>query len=57
MLMSQPTISDSMPDFVYDFSAPNFDTIFISASRRGLQIEISPEDLALTQTLFLDISR
>ena len=41
-----------------DISAQNFDTIFISAGRRGLQIEISPKDLArLTQAVFLDISR
>ncbi len=41
-----------------DISAKNFDTIFVSAGRRGLQIEISPKDLArLTQAVFLDISR
>ncbi|MCM2284059.1 MAG: Cys-tRNA(Pro) deacylase [Desulfobacula sp.] len=41
-----------------DTSARNFDTIFVSAGRRGLQIEISPKDLArLTQAVFLDISR
>lgn len=41
-----------------DISARNFDTIFVSAGRRGLQIEISPKDLArLTQAVFLDISR
>ena len=43
---------------VMDISARNFDTIFVSAGRRGLQIEISPKDLArLTQAVFLDISR
>ncbi len=41
-----------------DISARNFDTIFVSAGRRGLQIEISPKDLArLTLAVFLDISR
>ena len=43
---------------IMDISARNFDTIFVSAGRRGLQIEISPKDLArLTQAVFLDISR
>lgn len=43
---------------IMDISAQNFDTIFVSAGRRGLQIEISPKDLArLTQAVFLDISR
>nr|NJM00960.1 Cys-tRNA(Pro) deacylase [Desulfobacula sp.] len=43
---------------VMDISTQNFDTIFVSAGRRGLQIEISPEDLALlTRAVFLDISR
>ena len=43
---------------IMDSSARNFDTIFVSAGRRGLQIEISPKDLArLTQAVFLDISR
>ncbi len=32
---------------IMDISARNFDTIFVSAGRRGLQIEISPKDLAL----------
>ncbi|MDA8136848.1 MAG: Cys-tRNA(Pro) deacylase [Desulfobacteraceae bacterium] len=35
---------------IMDISAQNFDTIFVSAGRRGLQIEIAPKDLArLTQ--------
>jgi Cys-tRNA(Pro)/Cys-tRNA(Cys) deacylase len=43
---------------IMDSSARNFDTIFVSAGRRGLQIEISPKNLALlTQAVFLDISR
>lgn len=43
---------------IMDISAQNFDTIFVSAGRRGLQIEISPKDLTrLTQAVFLDISR
>lgn len=46
------------PVTVMDISAEIFDTIFVSAGRRGLQIEISPKDLArLTQAIFLDISR
>jgi Cys-tRNA(Pro)/Cys-tRNA(Cys) deacylase len=31
---------------VIDQSALNFDTVFVSAGKRGLQIEISPKDLA-----------
>jgi Cys-tRNA(Pro)/Cys-tRNA(Cys) deacylase len=43
---------------IMDISAQNFDTIFVSAGRRGLQLEISPKDLArLTRAVFLDISR
>jgi Cys-tRNA(Pro)/Cys-tRNA(Cys) deacylase len=30
---------------IIDNSALNFDTVYVSAGRRGLQIEISPEDL------------
>ena len=30
---------------IIDESAKSFDTIFVSAGRRGLQIELSPEDL------------
>jgi Cys-tRNA(Pro)/Cys-tRNA(Cys) deacylase len=46
------------PVTAMDISAQNFDTIFVSAGRRGLQIEISPKDPALlTQAVFLDISR
>lgn len=41
---------------VLDNSAKDFDTIFISAGRRGLEIELSPVDLAaLTQASFHDI--
>jgi len=43
---------------VMDISAQNFDTIFVSAGRRGLQIEISPKALArLTRAVCLDIGR
>jgi Cys-tRNA(Pro)/Cys-tRNA(Cys) deacylase len=41
-----------------DISALNFDTIFVSAGRRGLQIEICPQDLAaLIHALYSEISR
>lgn len=40
-----------------DASALDFDTIFVSAGRRGLQISLSPRDLAgLTRATFLQIS-
>lgn len=41
---------------VIDESATNFETIFVSAGRRGLQIELSPENLCvLTAGRFMDI--
>lgn len=41
-----------------DISALNFDTIWVSAGQRGLQIEICPQDLAsLTHALYSEISR
>ena len=41
-----------------DASALDFDTIFVSAGRRGLQISISPRDLAsLTRAIFHQISK
>lgn len=41
---------------VIDDSAQLFDTIFVSAGRRGLEIELSPGDLAiLTGAVFADI--
>ena len=43
---------------VMDISALNFDTIYVSAGRRGLQIELSPQDLAsLTHAIYFEISR
>ncbi len=43
---------------VMDISALNFDTIFVSAGRRGLQIELSPQDLTLqTHAVHYNISR
>ncbi len=42
---------------IIDKSALGFDTIFVSGGRRGLQIEISPRDLALvTKAVFKQIS-
>lgn len=32
---------------VIDSSAENFDTVYVSAGRRGLEIELSPEDLRM----------
>ncbi len=41
---------------VIDESARGFDTIFVSAGRRGLEIELSPSDLAkLTRAVFASI--
>jgi Cys-tRNA(Pro)/Cys-tRNA(Cys) deacylase len=41
---------------IIDASAGDFPTIYVSAGRRGLQIEISPQDLKkLTGGLFADI--
>jgi len=43
---------------VIDASARNHETIYVSAGRRGLQIELSPQDLcALTQARFDAIGR
>jgi Cys-tRNA(Pro)/Cys-tRNA(Cys) deacylase len=40
-----------------DRSAKQFETLFVSAGRRGLEIELKPNDLAeLTQAEFHDIS-
>ena len=42
---------------VIDQSALDFDTVFVSAGKRGLQIELSPKDLAaLTGARFAPIS-
>lgn len=39
-----------------DSSAEQFDTIYVSAGRRGLEIELSPQDLAaLTNGKFADL--
>lgn len=44
-----------LPTFI-DESAKNFDTMFVSAGRRGLEIELAPEDLAaLTRGKFAPI--
>lgn len=43
---------------VIDASAQDFDTLFVSAGRRGLEIELSPQDLShLTQGVFAKISQ
>ena len=43
---------------VVDVSAQGFDTIFVSAGRRGLEIELGPEDLRrLTGGCFAAVSR
>lgn len=42
---------------VIDSSAQEFDTIFVSAGKRGLQMELSPEDLRrAAQATFADIA-
>lgn len=41
-----------------DQSARNFDTIYVSAGRRGLEIELAPQDLAnLTAGQFTDLQQ
>jgi Cys-tRNA(Pro)/Cys-tRNA(Cys) deacylase len=41
---------------IVDFSANNHSTIYVSAGRRGLEIELSPEDLTkLTNGVFAAI--
>jgi len=43
---------------VIDETAELFDTLFVSAGRRGLQVELSPADLArVTGARFADIAR
>ncbi|MFV0347589.1 MAG: Cys-tRNA(Pro) deacylase [Halodesulfovibrio sp.] len=43
---------------VIDASAQNFETMFVSAGRRGLEIELSPADLAaLTGATFAPVAR
>lgn len=43
---------------IIDASALDLDRIFVSAGRRGLQISLSPQDLAsLTKSLFYGISK
>lgn len=47
----------ALPTFL-DESAILFETIYVSAGRRGLQIELSPRDLqTLTNATFLDLTR
>ena len=42
---------------VVDLSCADFDTMFVSAGRRGLQVELAPEDLiALTAAELADIA-
>jgi Cys-tRNA(Pro)/Cys-tRNA(Cys) deacylase len=42
---------------VIDASAENFDTVFVSAGKRGLQVELAPGDLAtLAVATFADIA-
>ncbi|MEU7531539.1 Cys-tRNA(Pro) deacylase [Saccharothrix sp. NPDC042600] len=42
---------------VLDASAHRFDTVYCSAGRRGLEVEIAPDELArLTQAVVADIS-
>jgi Cys-tRNA(Pro)/Cys-tRNA(Cys) deacylase len=43
---------------VIDLSALQFDTVFVSAGRRGLEIELSPKDLTmLTSAVIADIAQ
>ena len=43
---------------VIDTSAREFETMFVSAGRRGLEIELSPDDLAsLTKASFASIAK
>lgn len=43
---------------VIDISANNFDTIYVSAGKRGLDIEIKPDDLQkLTRAAFANITK
>lgn len=43
---------------VIDASAQGFDTVFVSAGRRGLEIELAPGDLArLTSASYFDVAQ
>ncbi|MGV3002726.1 Cys-tRNA(Pro) deacylase [Vibrio sp. E150_018] len=45
----------ALPTFIHQ-SATNFDTICVSAGKRGLEIELAPQDLAgLTRGKFVDL--
>ncbi len=43
---------------IIDSSASRFDTVYVSAGHRGLQIELSPKDLSLqTKATYYEISK
>jgi len=47
----------ALPTFLHD-SAEEYETLFVSAGRRGLEIELSPDDLlSLTRGVMADLCR
>jgi len=55
--ISTPRRKNRLPTVV-DASAQGDVTVFVSAGRRGLQIELAPDDLArLTGAVFAAVSR